>query len=407
MADNLVSDLLDAALERRRMVFEVLSWLVPYDLPGERKVRIGAQDRGWVLVDRMRPAQPVVSFGNETSGTPGGFERAMSERGHNVWVIAPTTAAAAHVAGITHVREGLAGHDDPARALFSLESHLARLPAGSDAPIIKLDLGGGEWEALVAAPEALLARAEQLALAIHFNQQLGSPAFNAQVQAVLGKLCRGFTLCHVRADPLTEIRVLGGFPVLAALELTWIRSDLVERAPSATLYPTPLDRSTDLQQWPEQLLWFFPFAPGSAAGRLPDDLEVRAPALPASSTDSVALNNSGLALHGLNRLHEALRHFDRALELAPAEPGIHYNRGNTLVAMQRLEEAVAAYDAALAARPDDIGILNNRACALGGLNRFVEALASLDHAARLAPADATTLANREVVQRALASAGGS
>ncbi len=346
-----------------------------------------------------------MSFGGgPTSMTTGAFERAMAERGHGVWLIAPSTQAAMNVAGITHVREGIAGHDEPARALFTLESHLARLPAGSDAPILKLDVGGGEWDALAAAPDAVLARAEQLALAIHFNQQLGNHTFNAEVQAVLAKLCRRFTLCHVHADPLAEIRVIGGFPVLAAMELSWIRSDLVERAPSATRYPTPLDRSADLRQWPEQLLWFFPFAPGSAASRLPDDLEVRAPALPASSTDSAALNNSGLALHGLNRLHEALRHFDRALVLSPAEPGIHYNRGNTLVAMQRLDEAVAAYDAALAAQPDNVGVLNNRACALGALSRFAEALASLDRAAELAPADATTQANRQVIQQALSSA---
>ncbi len=45
MAETLVTELLDAALERRRMVFEVLSWLVPYDLPRERKLLIGAPGR--------------------------------------------------------------------------------------------------------------------------------------------------------------------------------------------------------------------------------------------------------------------------------------------------------------------------------------------------------------------------
>jgi tetratricopeptide (TPR) repeat protein len=183
-----------------------------------------------------------------------------------------------------------------------------------------------------------------------------------------------------------------------------VRSDLVERSPSTTVYPTPIDGPSIHQQWPEQVLWFYPFAPGSAGMTLPDDVDIRPPALPLSTTDATALNNAGLALHEIGRQHEALRHFDRALELAPGTAVIVYNRGNTLVALQRLDEAVAAYDDALAANPDDVGVLNNRACALGALGRFEEALASLDRAAALKPDDPTTMTNREVLAQAMTQA---
>jgi hypothetical protein len=241
----------------------------------------------------------------------------LAERGHPVWLISPgvvadTTQVAVNGCGLRRLREGIAGRDAADQAVFSLASHMNKLPAGADAPLLKFDLEGGEWDVLAAAPAELLARCEQIALAIHFQQQLGNPAFNGQVQAVLRKLSQHFTLCHVHADPLAEVRILGGFPMLASLELTLVRSDLVERAASTTVYPTPLDGPSMHQQWPEQVLWFYPFAPGSAGMILPDDLEVRPPALPLSETDATALNNAGLALHALGRQHEALRPRARA-----------------------------------------------------------------------------------------------
>src|SRR5205807_254164 len=70
------------ALARQQMVFDALSLLIPFDLPQERKVRVGGSgDGSYVLVDRLRPAQPVMSFG---IGPSVDFEMEMAERGHNV-----------------------------------------------------------------------------------------------------------------------------------------------------------------------------------------------------------------------------------------------------------------------------------------------------------------------------------
>ena len=396
MAEPQLEELLAAANERRRLVFEVLSLLLPSDLPRERKVRIGAPGNdACVLVDRLRPTQPVLSVG---MGAPATFEQAMAGRGHAVYLVDPALdgAAPGHPA-IIGFREGIAPADAPEQGQLSLAGHLDKLPAGADAPILRLDVGGAAWEVLAAAPPEVLARFEQIVLAVHFEGALGNPAFNGLVQSVLRKLVAHFTVCHVRANPFAEIRVVSGFPVLAAFELSLVRSDLVERAASATLYPTPLDGLGDHHQWREHLLWFYPFAPGSAAMRLPEDV---------AAAEVVALNNSGLALHNLGRWLEALQHFDRALELAPAMPGVLYNRGNTLVALERLDEAMAMYEAAQGLGPDDVGILNNRACVLGGLRRFDEALACLDQAAALKPDDPATLGNRTVLLEAMSALDG-
>src|SRR5258706_15122427 len=71
-------------LKRRRLVFDALSLLVPFDLPRERKVRIGEPgDGSYVMVDRLRASQPVMSFG---VGPSVEFEMEMAERGHSVFM---------------------------------------------------------------------------------------------------------------------------------------------------------------------------------------------------------------------------------------------------------------------------------------------------------------------------------
>jgi hypothetical protein len=79
----------------------------------------------------------------------------------------------------------------------------------------------------------------------------------------LAKLASRFTLCHVHANNFGNVRVIANcFPIPEALELTYVRTDLVTRAPSTTVYPTELDRP-NFHHFPELMMWYFPFIPGS------------------------------------------------------------------------------------------------------------------------------------------------
>jgi hypothetical protein len=54
MAILRVTEPAEVGVQRQRMVFEALSLLTPYDLPNERKVRIGEPcDGSYVIVDRL------------------------------------------------------------------------------------------------------------------------------------------------------------------------------------------------------------------------------------------------------------------------------------------------------------------------------------------------------------------
>ena len=110
-----VTEPLEAGIARQRGVFEALSLLTPSDLPDERKIRIGGPgDGGYVLVDRLRPAQPVMSFG---VGPSVAFDQDLAARGHPVLLFDQTIdALPGEHPGFTWYRRRRRGHRQSAAA---------------------------------------------------------------------------------------------------------------------------------------------------------------------------------------------------------------------------------------------------------------------------------------------------
>jgi hypothetical protein len=262
-----VDEPLEAGIARQRGVFEALSLLMPHDLPAERKIRIGGPgDGGYVLVDRLRPAQAVMSFG---VGTTVSFDHDLAQRGHQVLLFDHTIdALPSEHERFTWYREGVAGEGDPTRGLFTLADHMAKLPPGGEAPILKLDVEGAEWDVLTETPMGLLRRFEQIVIELHELDRLEERPFRSMAWKALATLSSAFTLCHVHANNYGRIHAVSGFPVPDTLEVTYIRTDQVMPGPSATFYPTALDSGNCLD-WPDFPLWFYPFMPGSGAATFP------------------------------------------------------------------------------------------------------------------------------------------
>jgi len=264
-----VDEAVAAASAREKMVLEALSLLIPYDLEGERKKRFGALGTGayawgdgtYVLVDRCRPPQDIVSFG---VGPIVSFELEMAERGHRVFLFDHTVQGLpAHHERFTWFREGVCAESQPQPGLSTLASIVSRLPTSADAPILKMDIEGAEWAIFAEMPVELLCRFEQIALEVHHLDRLEDPQFNALARRALDKLAQHFTLCHVHANNYGFVHNLAGtLPVAETLELTYLRSDLARPLPSKTLYPTIIDFA-NYRTLTEIRLWFYPFMPGS------------------------------------------------------------------------------------------------------------------------------------------------
>ena len=94
-------------------------------------------------------------------------------------------------------------------------------------------------------------------------------------------------------------------------------------------------------------------------------------------------NNKGGALAALGRQEEAIRCYDKALEIEPRAPQAWNNKGSALSALDRNEDALRCYDKALAIDPRFSMAVVNKGRSLHILGNREEALRCFDQALSL------------------------
>jgi glycosyltransferase involved in cell wall biosynthesis len=251
-------------------ILEALAGLRPYDV-NVGKRRIGSDgDGGYVLADIIPKTAALLSFG---IGDNCDFELEFANHGHDVVMFDPTIAhpPAGHPRFVFH-RLALGGRDDRTGGVVALASalELANLQSHTDV-VLKCDIEGAEYDAFEAVPEELLGRFSQIVLELHDLDRLGIPEQRARLTALTRAINKRFVLFHIHANNCAAIALVGGasfaghhlagaVPVPAALELSFVRSDLVSARPSRTVYPSALDRP-NYHLCPDHLLNFFPFSP--------------------------------------------------------------------------------------------------------------------------------------------------
>jgi protein O-GlcNAc transferase len=102
----------------------------------------------------------------------------------------------------------------------------------------------------------------------------------------------------------------------------------------------------------------------------------------------------GNALASQAQYRDAIRCYEKILELAPRNLDAINNRGNCLSLLGEFAEAIKTYDAIIAARPNDLRAHCNRANALKHLGRCHEALAEYERVLEADPGNADALYNR-------------
>jgi tetratricopeptide (TPR) repeat protein len=248
-------------------VLEALALLTPYDIDIPKR-RIGPEgDGGYVLAGNISPAQSVISFG---VGAEYRFEASMAEAGHKVYMFDHTIDDIQAVnSNMVWKKEGVSGESDVEQSLYTISDHLERYEIRGNRLIMKMDVEGAEFDAIAETSDDVLARFEQIGIEIHFLARLNEAAFRERFKRMLRKLNHQFTLFHVHAnncDGPNAIHMIAGFPVSNVIELSYIRSAMVLRSKSKTLYPTEYDHPN--VPFKEKLLWFFPFMPTTCE---PDD----------------------------------------------------------------------------------------------------------------------------------------
>ena len=63
------------------------------------------------------------------------------------------------------------------------------------------------------------------------------------------------------------------------------------------------------------------------------------------------LDNKGNALNNLNKYDEAIKAYDKAIEINPQNSMAWYNKGNVFTNLNKYDEAIKAYDKAIEINP--------------------------------------------------------
>ncbi|MFT4117060.1 tetratricopeptide repeat protein [Bradyrhizobium sp.] len=137
-----------------------------------------------------------------------------------------------------------------------------------------------------------------------------------------------------------------------------------------------------------------------AAGRIDEALRVFDKAVQLRPDDAELWRQMGDGLTQARRPNDALLCFRRALELDPNHADAAYKIGHILHGAGQLAEALVHLDRSVALRPDHAPSFHMRALVLNGLKRHDEAIADGRRAAELDPRNSETLSNLGAFLRA-------
>lgn len=240
-------------------LLEVLELLRPWDPVADRKIRVGRSgDGGYVMLDRLRPGQVAFSYG---IGHDASFDAALAERGLRVHMFDHTVAAPANLHHLCSFHpEGVGLKQDPQVPCDTLAAHVARHAAGRGDLVLKMDVEGVEWHALVDTPDDVLRQFEQIVMEMHSFESLVHPGGRLLRGTVLAKLQKHFRLIHVHSNNSQELFTVDGLPVANLLEVSFARLDMCDFVASSTVFPTDLDAPC-MPTKAEHRLWFYPFLP--------------------------------------------------------------------------------------------------------------------------------------------------
>ena len=110
-----------------------------------------------------------------------------------------------------------------------------------------------------------------------------------------------------------------------------------------------------------------------------------------TNSEIIELSTVGISLLQQGKFNDAIRYFDKILEIDPYDSIALGNKGAALTQLNRHEEALQVYNKALEIDPKNTSILNNKAATLFEIGRIDESLLALDKILEIEPENVSVL----------------
>jgi hypothetical protein len=216
----------------------------PRALIGIQKVRIGNEyDGGYVLPSLALKADVVVSIGVAYDVS---FDFALAQLGAQILQFDPTLdEPPSQHPNFNFHRLGL-GTISAGEFLSFADIHSKAIACNPKHALLKIDIEGGEYEALLATDGELLKAYEVIACEFHDLQKLEDPVFFQLVWQTFSKLTLTHTSVHLHGNNYGGMSLVLGVPVPCVIEVSFLRRDLGEfNASAVEPIPGPLDRANN------------------------------------------------------------------------------------------------------------------------------------------------------------------
>lgn len=222
---------------------ELARLVQPMTGTGLRLVRVGGDtDGGYVMADDFAASGAIsVGVGPDVS-----WDQDIAARGITVALFDPTIRKMpAPVQNSRFFKVGIGGNDAPIG--YNPLPQLVRMAGfgADDELILKVDVEGAEWDSLAALTADDLRRYRQMAFELHGLSALNDPVQADRVLGALRLLATHHVPIHAHANNYDDLVRFDDNWFPNAIEVSYLRKDLIVDPMPASTVSSPLDRPCD------------------------------------------------------------------------------------------------------------------------------------------------------------------
>jgi hypothetical protein len=227
--------------EAQCLILPIVRAIRPMAVKGYRKIRTGRiSDGGYVMLNDFLGIHAAYSLGISDDVS---WDSDMAMRDIDVWQYDHTIERVPYSHPRFHwIKLGISSRAE--NGFETLPNLIERNGHSASDLILKCDIEGAEWDVFSSMTPSQIAPFKQIIIETHgWGHIVEDQTFADRVAKAIENLTANHKVIHAHANNCAAYCIIGGVPVPAVLELTFVRERDYEIVESAETFPTRLDAS--------------------------------------------------------------------------------------------------------------------------------------------------------------------